>query len=80
MMCCCAPYPMTSVEDDSPVGGGRATREPTVDRTALAAEVDSVVVAAKAAESVWQGPRTLHSSTQLPVSFSAAQLEHLSVL
>jgi hypothetical protein len=35
-------------------GGGRATREPAVDRTALAAELDSVLVAAKAAESAWR--------------------------
>ena len=45
---------LASVEDDSPVGGGRATREPTVDRTALKAEVDSVFVAAKAAEATWK--------------------------
>lgn len=45
---------LTSVEDDSPIAGGRATREPTVDRTALNAEVDSVIVAAKAAESTWK--------------------------
>ena len=35
-------------------GGGRGTREPTVDRTAFGAEADSVLVAAKAAESAWR--------------------------
>jgi|UniRef100_A0A7S0SFX3 hypothetical protein len=47
---------LTSVEDDSPggAGGGRAPREPTADRTALNAEVDSVIVAAKAAETTWR--------------------------
>uniref|UniRef100_A0A7R9XVG9 Uncharacterized protein n=1 Tax=Micromonas pusilla TaxID=38833 RepID=A0A7R9XVG9_MICPS len=40
--------------DGGGVRGGRATREPTVDRTALNAEVDSVVVASKAAETAWR--------------------------
>ena len=52
---------LTSVEDDSPVGGGRATREPTVDRTALKAEVDSVFVAARAAESTWKRYTEAHA-------------------
>ena len=36
------------------VSGGRSTREPVADRTALGAEVDSVLVAARAAESAWK--------------------------
>jgi hypothetical protein len=55
---------LTSVEDDSPVGGGRATREPTVDRTALTAELDSVFVAAKAAESTWKRYTEAHIRAQ----------------
>ena len=36
---------------------GRSTREPVADRTALGAEVDSVLVAARAAESAWRRRR-----------------------
>ena len=38
----------------APGGPGRSTREPVADRTALGAEVDSVLVAARAAESAWK--------------------------
>ena len=41
---------LTAVEDDTGRAGGG--REPTVDRTGVKAQVDSVIVAAKAAESI----------------------------
>jgi hypothetical protein len=43
---------LTAVEDDTGRAGGG--REPTVDRTGVKAQVDSVIVAAKAAESTWR--------------------------
>ena len=43
------------VRADAPTGErGRSTREPVADRTALGAEVDSVLVAAGAAHSAWR--------------------------
>jgi len=42
---------------DPPSERGRSTREPVADRTALGAEVDSVLVAARAAESAWRRRR-----------------------
>ena len=50
-------------------GGGRATREPAVDRTALTAEVDSVMVAARAAEATWKR----HVEAQMRAAESAAK-------
>mmetsp|Transcript_3694 Transcript_3694/g.13820 ORF Transcript_3694/g.13820 Transcript_3694/m.13820 type:complete len:906 (-) Transcript_3694:73-2790(-) len=43
---------LTAAEDDTGRAGGG--REPTVDRTGVKAQVDSVIVAAKAAESTWR--------------------------
>ena len=63
------PVVSTLHETSGDGGGGRATREPAVDRTALTAEVDSVMVAARAADATWKR----HVEAQMRAAESAAK-------
>jgi hypothetical protein len=63
---------------DPPSERGRSTREPVADRTALGAEVDSVLVAARAAESAWRRRRDAAARAAAAEAEAAAARDELA--